>query len=548
LRRNLICIIAVLTLITPLSPGKDWIDGTPWAMEIYKRLKPVSAPTRPRPMLAPRLGERREFFALDLRKGRQYITSATLRGIGKHCYIFVEDRQWNRTVTLLTVELLKKAFDGRIYEIVTNAFGIPPDIDGDPRIYILLLDIPDVNLPGGEYISGYFSPVNEEKGTLFDPHYGVFLTSNEAEMIYLDCNPQNPYSDTARSTLAHEFQHLIHWKNDEDEETWVNEGCSMLASFLCGYGDQMKNHVRAFERNPSTSLVSWPRGGESLLASYGAAYLWMLYIYEHCGGITAVRAIAQNKLNGIEGVESALSSLGIHRSFDELFSDWKVTNLIDDRSLERGRYGYAHIDIHARPFKVIRGYPAELRGRRLNAYASDYIQLDPSREGRLNLLFEMAKGEDPDVRIVILRDDKAESVERMRINGETGVGRTVVDRFGSSYSHVVLAVSFPSGDSEYGVSARFGGEIRFSVIAVPNPIHGRYWEVIAIPSENPGADAPYLRLMFKGRKVGSDLKMKPTSKGKIFTASLFIPNHIDPGELTWQVFFLGEKIGEGGFH
>jgi len=543
----LIYLIAFLTLATSLSFG-DWVDGTPWAAEIYKRLKPISAPVRPSPLPAPRLGERREFFALDLQKGRQYITSATLRGIGKHCYIFVEDKQWNRTVTLLAVELLKKAFDGRIYERVTNAFGTPPDIDGDPRIYILLLDIPDVNLPGGEYISGYFSPVNQERGTLFDPHYGVFLTSNEVEMIYLDCNLQNPYSDTARSTLAHELQHLIHWKNDKDEETWVNEGCSMLASFLCGYGDQMKNHVRAFEKNPSVSLMNWPRRGESLLASYGAAYLWMLYIYEHYGGVTAVRAIAQNKLKGIRGIESALNSLGVHRSFKELFSDWKVANLIDDEGLEGGRYGYAHIDIHARPSKVISVYPVELRGRRLNAYGTDYILFEPSGEGRLNLLFEMVRGGSPDVRTVILRNDKAESVERMKISDETGVGRYVVDRFGSPYGPVILAISFSKGSSEYGISARFGGEIGFSVIAVPNPLHSRYWEVIAVPSENPGADIPYLRLVFKGRRMGEDLRMKPMAKGRIFAASLFIPNHIDPERLTWQVFFLGEKIGEGGFH
>jgi hypothetical protein len=547
----LIAIIALI-LISPLSYG-DWVDGTPWAMDIYNRLKPLSVHAAPRPLLAPRLGERREFFALDLQRGRQYITSATLRGIGENCYIFVEDRQWNRTVTLLTVELLKKAFDRQIYDTLTKAFGTPPDIDGDPRIYILLLDIPDVNLPGGEYISGYFSPVNEERGTLFDPRYGVFLTSNEVEMIYLDCNPQNPYSQTARSTLAHEFQHLIHWKKDRDEEVWVNEGCSMLASFLCGYGDQMKRHVEAFERNPSASLVNWPRKGESLLASYGAVYLWMLYIYEHYGGIPAIRAIVRNKMNGIEGIESALSALGVRRSFEEVFSDWKVANLIDDEMLEGGRYGYAHLDIRVRPSRTVSSYPVEaIRGKLDAAYASDYVQLEPMGEGRLTILFDGERRYNPDVRLIGMRNDRAGFVSRIEVNRDTGVGRGVVDRFGSVYGPVILAISFASKgteiNAEYEISARFGSDVRFSVSLIRNPIHSRYWEVIAIPSENPGADVPYLRLLLNGKRAGYDLRMNPIAKGKIFATSVFIPFGIKAEELTWQAFFLGEKIGEGGFH
>ncbi len=31
------------------------------------------------------------------------------------------------------------------------------------------------------------------------------------------------------SVLAHEFQHMIHWYRDRNEESWMNEGFSELA-------------------------------------------------------------------------------------------------------------------------------------------------------------------------------------------------------------------------------------------------------------------------------------------------------------------------------
>ena len=35
--------------------------------------------------------------------------------------------------------------------------------------------------------------------------------------------------------LAHEFQHMIHWKQDRNETSWMNEGFSEVAVLLNGY-------------------------------------------------------------------------------------------------------------------------------------------------------------------------------------------------------------------------------------------------------------------------------------------------------------------------
>jgi predicted SprT family Zn-dependent metalloprotease len=37
------------------------------------------------------------------------------------------------------------------------------------------------------------------------------------------------------STIAHEVQHMIHWYQHERDDTWINEGSSVLAQVLNGY-------------------------------------------------------------------------------------------------------------------------------------------------------------------------------------------------------------------------------------------------------------------------------------------------------------------------
>ena len=50
-------------------------------------------------------------------------------------------------------------------------------------------------------------------------------------MFYVaaDLRSMEPNSSFYDGTLAHEFQHMIHWANDRNEDTWVNEGMSDLA-------------------------------------------------------------------------------------------------------------------------------------------------------------------------------------------------------------------------------------------------------------------------------------------------------------------------------
>ncbi|WP_205128613.1 hypothetical protein, partial [Escherichia coli] len=98
--------------------------------------------------------------------------------------------------------------------------------------------------------------------------------SNAHEMFYINAS-QSLSSDYTYSVLAHEFQHMIRWYNDRNEDSWLNEGSSELASYLNGYGTGGFDYL--FSRRPDTQLNSWPEGPGAAGANYGAAYLFMAY-------------------------------------------------------------------------------------------------------------------------------------------------------------------------------------------------------------------------------------------------------------------------------
>ena len=95
-------------------------------------------------------------------------------------------------------------------------------MDGDPHLYVLYAR------GLGSSIAGYFSSTDE-----YTP--GVHKYSNAHEMFMLNADNTGLNEDFTYGVLAHEFQHMIHWYRDRNEETWMNEGFSDLAMFLNGY-------------------------------------------------------------------------------------------------------------------------------------------------------------------------------------------------------------------------------------------------------------------------------------------------------------------------
>src|SRR5206468_986330 len=84
------------------------------------------------------------------------------------------------------------------------------------------------------------------------------------------------------STLAHEFQHMIHWHEHPNQDIWLNEGSSMLAEALNGYDAQGTD--TAFMRQPGVQLNAWQPSPDLARPYYGASLLFLDYLRTHYGG------------------------------------------------------------------------------------------------------------------------------------------------------------------------------------------------------------------------------------------------------------------------
>ena len=554
-------VITIFVLLGMSTNTSAWVDGTPYFFDRFPNL--ISAPVVPsapgRNVARLAVGDSCSFFSIDFKTQEQYTVKATLRAIGKFCYLFVEDSQWRRPVTAAHIESIRRAFDDTvpanpgqgIYQTETALFGPPPDIDGDPRIYLLLLDIRDGVNAGSGFIAGFFSPIDQQRGVLQHPELGVPIRSNERDMIYIDTHPLDVGSREGQGVLAHEFQHLIHWRHDRDEETWVNEGCSDYAMFICGYSP--RSHVTGFETTPNVSLTNWPDGTLSQLAHYGAAYLWMLYLHEHYGDSGTIVAIVKNRGNGIIGINNALLSRGTLKTFSSIFADWKIANFLDDTEFALGQYGYRNQRVNTHVQRTHRSYPVTVDGDTLHPYASHYIAFTASSgESGLSISFSGDRVT-YDVKAIVFQGGQPIAVLEMPLT-DVGQGHLIISKFGSAVEKVVLVPStqpkepvfFPARTpSAYDYRAKLGDRVTFRTSVLPNPVHPRYQDIIAIPNDQIGATAPTITITVGNRVITSKQPMKPVQGGAIYTYSLYLSPDVNVEEVRWRVLFFDELVGEG---
>jgi len=290
------------------------------------------------------VGDTHAWWATDMVTNKEYSVPSTCRAVGTHAYYFVEDSLWQSgRVNQAAVDSMRAAFDlstpanpqKGIFDTDVENFGDPPDVDGDPRIIILILDIKDGYTGGsGSYTAGYFYSINEYPDGSIPGH-----RSNDAEIYYVDGNPGNLTSSAglqnAASTTAHEFQHMIHWAHDQNEITFINESCSEVASLVCGYS---YTGQALYTDAPDVALLSW----SGSLADYSRAARWSLYLWNQFPN-GYLRLLVDNKGTGTTGIDNALALYipTTPRRFNDIFADWLVANFLNDASVDP-RYAYTY--------------------------------------------------------------------------------------------------------------------------------------------------------------------------------------------------------------
>lgn len=318
------------------------------------------------------VNDRLIFWVSNTETDENFRIEAVLRHKSAHLYMWVEEGE---DVDMPALRRSAQLFDERIYPTNREFFGSEwtPGIDNDVRLHVL-------HATGlGGTVAGYYSSA-DEVSNLVNPY------SNEKEMFYINLGNTRPGSSFYDAVLAHEFQHMIHWYQDQNESTWLNEGAAELATQLNGLG-RSENNLRpdqVFAGNPDLQLNTWPDNDESY-AHYGNSYLFLAYFLSRFGE-EATKALVAHERNGMESVDAALTNLGIGLSADDLFSDWVIANWLDDPDQGDGRWGYPDFEVDDMAVSTRhRRLPAEGEGD-VRQYAADYIRVSAS--GDVEISFE----------------------------------------------------------------------------------------------------------------------------------------------------------------
>jgi hypothetical protein len=285
-------------------------------------------------------------------------------------------------ITDAQVASLINEFDNNMFPKETAAFSTPPDLDGTNALLG-----PDANGNGGVYTGAGDKTVTLVDNVRDDNFYtfpaaptyiaGFFFTTfnilmdRDIQTIdafdWLHRTGANPpdaatadpcTSRPARPRLyegvfAHEWQHLLHSYTDPFETTWINEGLSDFAQTLTGYVDATKtvndfgfdSHINCFQGfgpvvtpfNPNprdcggaeNSLNIWGEGIPSaVLADYGNAYEFMLYLYDRFGTAFMSALHRDGERQGIASVMAELQAVGV-TDFYRFLHDYQSMVLLD---------------------------------------------------------------------------------------------------------------------------------------------------------------------------------------------------------------------------
>lgn len=251
-------------------------------------------------------------------------------------YYELEEAVYGNTYDFITVG--ESAANGGYY---VKGQGDLYDYPTGTAVNIVLTDIGKDGISGKCGVVGYFwskDYVTKE----------ALQYSNEGKYFYMDipfCNlnydtgkaaytgvkdeaGNEIISDTAISTLFHEYQHMILYGNkkdvtyDGDKDAWFNEMLSMLCEDLMqdamGLKEKVQDgRIRNFnEAYILSGVAQYLRDGNSW-ASHATAYAFGSWLARNYGGAELITKMSNNKKFGIESIEEATT-----KQWDELMTEY----------------------------------------------------------------------------------------------------------------------------------------------------------------------------------------------------------------------------------
>ena len=157
------------------------------------------------------------------------------------------------------------------------------------------------------------------------------------------------------STLAHEYQHMIHFYQkpilrDARSETWLNEMASEVAEDLiadklkvngprgvayddptAGMAGNERGRLPYYNLFNDIQVTTW--GGK--IANYAVNYALGAYLARTYGGAELFSEIVQGDSSGVAAIEAALTAAGHEVTFGEVLADWATATLLSDNTAVR---------------------------------------------------------------------------------------------------------------------------------------------------------------------------------------------------------------------
>jgi immune inhibitor InhA-like protein/CARDB protein len=335
------------------------------------------------------VGDTRTFWVHNFKLSMDIQKPFVLAAKTPHVYMWVDLTQYESVVTTAqaqagaehyeSIYATDRAYFGREAQCDQLPYRSPPrmadiwsgpwyDADDDRHINIVNFD-PDV---GATVVAGYYSSGDEYPMT-------VNAHSNEGEFFYMNSLLFTPGTATYDSILAHEFFHMIQFANDANEETWLNEGMADVAIEVNGFGSLTSSHTSDYASNPQDQLTHW----DGQLYDYGNAYSYSSYLLEHYGpadnpatpfkeNYDLADDITNTERDGLAGLDDVLAANPNKpnlapsyrtKNANDVYLDRAVANVINDRSVADGQYGYGQLAAFSvNPHGGSSSYPASGSG------------------------------------------------------------------------------------------------------------------------------------------------------------------------------------------
>ena len=208
-----------------------------------------------------------------------------------------------------------------------TVYGLPPDVDGDGLVDLLMYDIGR----GTGSTLGYVSPQDLIVGG--DPSEG-----NGRDILYLDSDQGTSNFTLMAAIAAHEYTHLIHQAYGSDE-TFLSEGYAEFSSDFNGYFWRLTTYF-LFPEDVSQNLFTWRTSGGPSARDYERAGLFITYLGSRVGTM-AVGEMLRSTKKGAGGIDSLLQESG--QNLADVVRDFHTANFFNDRSLDP-LYGYVELE------------------------------------------------------------------------------------------------------------------------------------------------------------------------------------------------------------